>query len=293
MRITTLTTTPTLAVIDYRCTARPHERPFPEIHGAFSLSYVRRGSFGYRFRGRTYELVAGSLLVGCRGEEFMCTHEHHEGGDECLSFHLSPELIDELRAGIDIWHVGCVPPLPALMVLGELAQAAAAGGSELGVDEIGIQLAARFAAMASSRKPERLAVPARDRRRAVEAALRIDEQCHEPLRLDDIAATAGLSAYHLLRLFAAAIGATPHQYLIRARLRRAARLLADGAPSVTEVAAEVGFGDLSNFVRTFHRAAGVSPRAFRRLAREDRKALQERLAGSTGRASGRRASEIR
>ena len=57
------------------------------------------------------------------------------------------------------------------------------------------------------------------------------------------------------------LGVTPHQYLVRSRLRRAARLLADGARSISDVAFDVGFGDLSNFVRTFHRAAGVSPRA--------------------------------
>ncbi len=70
---------------------------------------------------------------------------------------------------------------------------------------------------------------------------------------------------------------TPHQYLVRSRLRHAARRLADGALSITEVAYDVGFGDLSNFVRTFHRAAGVSPRGFRRAARGDRKILQERI----------------
>ena len=73
---------------------------------------------------------------------------------------------------------------------------------------------------------------------------------------------------------------TPHQYLVRSRLRRAARLLADGARSITDVALDVGFADLSNFVRTFHRAAGVSPGRFRRAARGDRKILQERLAAT-------------
>jgi AraC-like DNA-binding protein len=46
---------------------------------------------------------------------------------------------------------------------------------------------------------------------------------------------------------------------------------------VPDVALDVGFGDLSNFVRTFHRAAGVSPRRFRQAARGDRKILQDRL----------------
>ena len=47
---------------------------------------------------------------------------------------------------------------------------------------------------------------------------------------------------------------------------------------MTDIALDVGFGDLSNFVRTFRRAAGVSPGEFRRAARGDRKILQDRLA---------------
>ena len=46
---------------------------------------------------------------------------------------------------------------------------------------------------------------------------------------------------------------------MRSRLRHAARRLADDDSPVTEIAYDVGFGDLSNFVRTFHRAAGASP----------------------------------
>jgi len=107
-----------------------------------------------------------------------------------------------------------------------------------------------------------------DRRRAVEVALWLDARCDEEISLDDAAALADLSPFHFLRVFRAVLGVTPHQYLVRTRLRRAARLLAD-APSmpITEVALAVGFADLSNFVRTFHRAAGRSPRAFRAFAR--------------------------
>ena len=47
---------------------------------------------------------------------------------------------------------------------------------------------------------------------------------------------------------------------------------------ITEIAADVGFQDLSNFVRTFGRAAGVSPRGFRQAAKGDRNFLQERFA---------------
>jgi AraC family transcriptional regulator len=47
--------------------------------------------------------------------------------------------------------------------------------------------------------------------------------------------------------------------------------LAEDGRSVTDVAYDVGFGDLSNFVRSFHRAAGVSPRGFRTASRGMRK----------------------
>jgi AraC-like DNA-binding protein len=117
----------------------------------------------------------------------------------------------------------------------------------------------------------------RDRRRAIEAALWMDAHAHEPLDLERVAAEAGLSPFHFLRLFAKTLGVTPHQYLVRSRLRRAARLLAEDTRSITEVAFDVGFGDLSNFVRSFHRAAGVSPRTFRRAAKGERALVQERL----------------
>jgi hypothetical protein len=92
-----------------------------------------------------FELVTGSILVGHPGDEYMCTHDHHVCGDECLSFHLAPALADDAR-------------------------------------------------------------------------------------------------------------------------------------SITDIALDVGFGDLSNFVRSFHRAAGLSPRRFRQAARGDRNFLQDRLA---------------
>jgi len=76
-------------------------------------------------------------------------------------------------------------------------------------------------------------------------------------------------------VFVRVTGVTPHQYLVRTRLRRAAALLADPDRRIGDIALEVGFGDLSNFVRTFHRAAGMSPGRFRRLSRPERKIFQD------------------
>jgi AraC family transcriptional regulator len=262
-----------VTVTDYRCSAGPGDVPFVEVHGGFSVSYVRRGSFGCRARGRAVELVAGSLLVGHPGDEFTCTHEHHHGGDECLSIAIAPELVEGLGGGSEPWRVVALPPLPELMVLGELAQAAASGESSAGLDEVGLSLASRFVEVASGARRDEPRILPRERRRAVEAALFIDAHSQQALDLEAVASFAGQSQFHFLRTFSRVLGVSPHQYLIRARLRQAARSLADDTRSITEIAFDVGFGDLSNFVRTFHRAAGMSPRAFRKAALGPRRQL--------------------
>jgi AraC family transcriptional regulator len=276
MIATTLLQNSAVSVTDFRCYAGPTDRPFVELHGSFSVSYARRGSFGYQARGKSFDLVAGAILIGYPGVEYLCTHDHG-CGDECLSFSLSPSLVDILGIDREFWRIGAMPPISELVVLGELAQAAAEGRSAIGLDEIGIVLATRGAELASGRKQRTFVATARDRRRAVETALWIDANSHDAIDLGGAAAIAGLSAFHFLRLFRRVLGVTPHQYLIRSRLRRAARLLADSRQSITDIAFDVGFGDLSNFVRSFHRAAGISPRAFRHAAKGNRKLREERL----------------
>ncbi|MFT3953995.1 MAG: AraC family transcriptional regulator [Piscinibacter sp.] len=278
MAATVLHRSASMSVVEYRCTMGPHDRPFVERHSQHALAFVKRGSFGCLACGRSHELVAGGVFVGRPGDEYTCTHEHHGGGDECLSIHLSAEWAERFGTAAT-WVTRGLPPLAPLMVLGELADAAVRGEHDAGLDEIGLLFASRFAELIEA-APQRFAAPrAIDRRRAVEAALWLDAHAHEAVDLERSAAQAGLGAFHFLRVFGAVVGATPHQYLVRARLRRAARALAETTAPVTEIAYEVGFGDLSNFVRSFHRAAGVSPGGFRRAARGDRKILQERLAG--------------
>ncbi len=270
-----------VSVYDYRCDVGPGQPTFVECHDSHSISYVRSGSFGCATQGRQFELVPGALLVGYAGDEYVCTHDHHGRGDECLSFCFTPEVIETLGGRSNSWRVGYIAPSADLMVRGELAQAATQGRSDLGLDEAGLLLAARFLRTVDCRPAAAIAPSPRDRRRATEVALWIDDCAEQPVDLDRVAMESGLSPFHVLRLFGRVIGVTPHQYLVRCRLRRAARVLAECSKrSITEIAYDVGFGDVSNFVRTFHRAAGVSPRRFRQAARAERKIFQDRLAAA-------------
>src|ERR1019366_622128 len=153
MTRTPLLQRPSISVSDFRCSAGPGDTPFVEQYGSHSISYVRKGSFGCRCRGRVFELVAGSILVGHPGDEFTCSHDH-VCGDECLSFFLSPELVQAIGDRTDVWRIGAAPPLPELMVLGELAQAAACGRSDLGLEEVGQIFVSRFVEVVSGRSRE-------------------------------------------------------------------------------------------------------------------------------------------
>jgi AraC-like DNA-binding protein len=95
---------------------------------------------------------------------------------------------------------------------------------------------------------------------------RVREQLHDELErnlsLDELAAIAGLSKYHLVHRFSAAFGLPPHRYHLQLRLDRARVLLRDGR-DIGDVATELGFADQSHLTRRFTRAFGVSPGRYR------------------------------
>lgn len=276
MRITEIHQGADWAVHEFVCEAKAGDRPYEEMHRTHALCFVKQGSFGCRTLGRMHELVAGSVFIARPGQEYVATHEHHDCGDECLSVRLAPALAESLGMG-KAWDYARMPPTPELMVAGELMRAAAEGRSDVGVDEAALGFVHKAAAVAVGKAPAAPRGSARDRRRAVEAALWLEENHADQVDLEQAARQAGLSPFHFLRTFSRALGVTPHQYLVRTRLRHAAHLLAEGERPVTEVALDVGFADLSNFVRSFRRAAGVPPGEFRRAAGGKRKILQEAI----------------
>jgi AraC-like DNA-binding protein len=89
------------------------------------------------------------------------------------------------------------------------------------------------------------------------------EEDDEPSTLADLARMAGLSRFHFLRSFKRVTGVTPHQWVLRMRLRRAAERLVKTRQPVTDIALDVGFDDLSNFIRSFGAEFGVSPNRYR------------------------------
>jgi AraC family transcriptional regulator len=85
-------------------------------------------------------------------------------------------------------------------------------------------------------------------------------------QLNELAARAGWSAFHLHRAFRAMVNATPKQYALRLRLQQAATRLLSSDASVLNVALDTGFNSHEVFTRAFRRYFGVTPAAYRARA---------------------------
>ena len=109
--------------------------------------------------------------------------------------------------------------------------------------------------------------PPRDIRRAqaVKNVLRrIRSSYGQPLTLEDLAAEAALEPKYFCRVFRQITGRTPINYLNYYRVECAAELLCTTQGSITDIALECGFGDVSYFSRMFRRYKGQTPGQYRR-----------------------------
>ena len=103
----------------------------------------------------------------------------------------------------------------------------------------------------------------------------IESNFRKDVSLDDIADACGVSRFHMCRGFASATGTPVMEYLRGRRLTEAARQLAAGAPSITDVALEAGYGSHEAFTRAFRDWFGVTPETIRHGGTVDQHLLLE------------------
>ncbi len=215
-------------------------------------------------------MTPGSLLLGNAGQAFECGHEHATG-DRCVSFSYAPEVFERIscdsaaRTGPRFQAIR-IPPLRLLSPYVAGVSAALATPSFRGWEELGIKLATHALQLDSGTSPIAAAQhPGATARvtRIVRCIERGDVAAQSVLAM---AREARLSPYHFLRTFQAVTGVTPHQYLLRMRLRRAAVRIGAEPDKILDIALDCGFGDVSNFNRAFRAEFGVSPRIYRKSA---------------------------
>ena len=102
--------------------------------------------------------------------------------------------------------------------------------------------------------------PARHLLRAKDLA---DARYFEPITVEEMARTVGLSRAHFSRQFRRAYGESPHSYLLTRRMERAAALLRTTDRSVADICFSVGLQSVGSFTSSFNRTYGMSPTAYR------------------------------
>jgi AraC-like DNA-binding protein len=163
------------------------------------------------------------------------------------------------RAGFNIHRI---PPTQTIAPLIAEAKALASGDVlPASVAEAAWRTAG--AALRAQGEAKRRAPSARDVTRIIDVVRHIERELDASRTLAELAAMAGLSRFHSLRVFRQVVGSTPHQYLLARRLARAAALLRETDLSVLAIALQSGCGDLSEFTRRFKARFGSTPGAFR------------------------------
>ena len=91
----------------------------------------------------------------------------------------------------------------------------------------------------------------------------INEHFDQKLSLDSIASRFFISKSHLSHMFAQYTSRSLYDYILYCRINQAKRLITDGV-SMTSISYQCGFSDYSNFLRSFTRAVGCSPSAYKK-----------------------------
>ena len=186
---------------------------------------------------------------------------------------LSPEVVSGVENELDRRPPGTLhelygatdPALQRLMSL--LVDEAAAGGphGRLYVDGLTVALATRLIYTGSSAvQPDHVDTVPLPKHRLRRVLERIHADFHTNLNLAELATEAGYSRSHFIRMFRAAVGRTPHRYLLDYRLEKAQAMLAQGPLPVTEIAAACGFLSHAHFSTAFRRQFEVAPIDYRR-----------------------------
>ncbi|MCI8468516.1 MAG: AraC family transcriptional regulator [Eggerthellaceae bacterium] len=251
-------------------------RPFPpHRHAGHVIGIVREGRRSLTCNGTPYDIGPGDIVIFNPGDAHGCEQQ----GEEPLSYDsvviaTLPEggsagealllggpvvrdeeaarLLDELLTHVEEEAVDEADETLCLLA-DHLAAKADGTGSVAGIEPGSANRAGDAARTSAGAAPDDP---------LARAAAHLRAQLARPVRLDDLAAIAGMSRWQLVRAWRRRFGLTPMQHLASLRVERARALLAQGR-SCAEAAHATGFSDQPHLTRAFRDRLGITPGAYR------------------------------
>lgn len=232
----------------------------PHVHDGYSLGAIEAGVERFRYRGSDHLAPAGTLVL-LNPDELHTGQAEIDAGWTYQMLYIEPETLRRMTGSEAFFPQAAVHD-PAL------AQAFCRLFARMWHAPDDLAFLSDFTHLVdamvqrygrNARRVDR-ASALHMRRDAAMQRVRdcIDAHLDGNLRVEQLAAEAGLSPFHFVRVFTAAFHVTPHQYVQARRAARAKTLLA-GHVTPSDVAAAVGLADQSHLNRWFKRAYGVTP----------------------------------
>ena len=233
-----------------------HTDPDEEMSTRWAVAFVHAGTFAITHDGVRRTLRRGSVLLSRPGERFRCVHHEDCPTDTCVSISFAPSAATAIEA---IWAETPWPAreiaTPRLAYIDRRMESAVRRADHFGVERWALAVASALEddiATARGRYAARLADV--DAIVATCESIERDPTAHRSIA--ERARAVGLSSTRLTHGFRRYLGESPHQYVIRWRLARAAELRSEGW-NVSESCYRAGFENLSHFSRSFQRAFGL------------------------------------
>ncbi|HZY90101.1 MAG TPA: AraC family transcriptional regulator [Gemmataceae bacterium] len=253
----------------------PGFRMASQRHDFLELFYVLDGRGTFELAGKPRPCEKDDVVVvpvGCRHRIADDPARPLQLYGICVAPHVwraEPELTAQLGAG-----PLSVPPLARAQVRADLRRLlyeqtlGRPGGRAWSVGQA-LQLLVLLARARPGAAP-RPEGPAAGLRQSVQRYLaELPHRFFEATDLDRVAAELGMSRRRFTQLFREAAGASWSDHLARLRVEYACQLLRETTRSVSAVAFECGFEDLSSFYRAFKRRTGLPPHAWRQAQAAD------------------------
>ncbi len=234
-----------------------HRDEGPEVTQSIAVTFVESGDFEIVEAKEPWRFSQLDVLLSVPGTRRTYRHHLECPTDVCLTLSYAPEIVEEALG----WLPRSLPPRVSAGVASGFALRrvlrALKSSDAMAIESVAFDctLAIGPHSWARTSMPTGASAHARRIDRACEAMVAGLAEDHS---LTSTAREVGMSTFYFARVFRELVGQSPHQYLLRARLAHAARMLRKEA-SVTEAALSSGFDNLSHFTRTFHSHFGVAP----------------------------------